>query len=819
MRKLFTLAAAVLASLAMSAETIFSFTVTSETTAKGTYTAEGGTAVCSGAAMSTGGSNEITIGTQTFYKFSSSTQWDFTLADGDKFAEGDVISITGACTTSNKTGKGVTLNSIAVTGDFPASTANTLTYTVTATDAINGQTTITLKRNDSDIKFGSISVSREAVVPITDPVASVTIAGPTEAAVGLAAKYTATTDVAATEYKWFVDGAEQTGATKKTFEFTPAVKGTTYAIVCKARNDNNATDDWIASTAINVTGTKLCGELIKATLTSGSAATVTGVIGGSATVALSSSKKLDNGKSFGITLASGSTFMQGDVVTINIATAASQGLVALYEDKEMTKPVYEGEDFGTAGDNTFTLPAAANGLSTLWIARKDGVNNWNPILNSISVTRSCEDSNDATIHSLTVNGNEVAENDGVFEYTLSASYAEPTVIIAFEIHPLATIKFSLSNPYEMNTPGVGESNGQAFTIIAEDGTEKTYTVLINKSAELSSDWHLKELSVEGYTLSPEFNTETLTYHITRAYEAANPAASAITAVARQENATVEILDYTDQPTPNFTINVIAENGSENAYVIWIDVAPAVKKINEVILSNGYSAYIVEGQSVEPFVINGFYLAGQDAPTVSSYQVNDGTTWAIDGNDITLTGADNSIALYSLVLAEVAPVEFTADEIVFDGSESWVKSGYGWDATNSCWKFSKTDGDYSREIAGKTHVEMFLPACDTIVLKKKSSDDRDFRVYANGVAIGDTYKLVSGGVAIAVEQAAPFMLTIASAQTKGDGRIASIRMAKKVVPTAISNTEAEIKAIKVIENGQFFIIKNGIKYNANGAIVK
>ena len=38
-------------------------------------------------------------------------------------------------------------------------------------------------------------------------------------------------------------------------------------------------------------------------------------------------------------------------------------------------------------------------------------------------------------------------------------------------------------------------------------------------------------------------------------------------------------------------------------------------------------------------------------------------------------------------------------------------------------------------------------------------------------------------------------------------------------TAIDNTNAEVKAIKVIENGQFFIIKNGIKYNANGAIVK
>jgi hypothetical protein len=38
-------------------------------------------------------------------------------------------------------------------------------------------------------------------------------------------------------------------------------------------------------------------------------------------------------------------------------------------------------------------------------------------------------------------------------------------------------------------------------------------------------------------------------------------------------------------------------------------------------------------------------------------------------------------------------------------------------------------------------------------------------------------------------------------------------------TAIENTEAEVKTVKTFENGQLIIIKNGIKYNATGAIVK
>ena len=39
------------------------------------------------------------------------------------------------------------------------------------------------------------------------------------------------------------------------------------------------------------------------------------------------------------------------------------------------------------------------------------------------------------------------------------------------------------------------------------------------------------------------------------------------------------------------------------------------------------------------------------------------------------------------------------------------------------------------------------------------------------------------------------------------------------PTAIDNTEVAEKAQKVIENGQLFIIKNGVKYNAQGAAIR
>ena len=40
-----------------------------------------------------------------------------------------------------------------------------------------------------------------------------------------------------------------------------------------------------------------------------------------------------------------------------------------------------------------------------------------------------------------------------------------------------------------------------------------------------------------------------------------------------------------------------------------------------------------------------------------------------------------------------------------------------------------------------------------------------------------------------------------------------------ISTALDNTEAEVKAVKVVRDGQLLILKNGVLYNAQGAIVK
>ena len=250
-----------------------------------------------------------------------------------------------------------------------------------------------------------------------------------------------------------------------------------------------------------------------------------------------------------------------------------------------------------------------------------------------------------------------------------------------------------------------------------------------------------------------------------------------------------------------------------------DTVPADPQVTpptlyELIMSNAYSAY-VDGSDLKAF-----YLAGSEVPTISTSKVNEGTKWEQNGNTITLTGSDETTISYTLVTEAVTPVVFTDQEIVFDGSADeaeWLKAAYGWDDTKK-WRFSKTDDDYSREIAGKTHIELFLPACDTVVLTSMKTE-RDVRIYVNGAQLGDKVKLVKTGLALAVEQSAPFMLSVVSAQSSGDGGIAAIRMARKATPTGIDETASEKASTKVLYNGRLFILRGEKIYTPIGQQVR
>ena len=76
-----------------------------------------------------------------------------------------------------------------------------------------------------------------------------------------------------------------------------------------------------------------------------------------------------------------------------------------------------------------------------------------------------------------------------------------------------------------------------------------------------------------------------------------------------------------------------------------------------------------------------------------------------------------------------------------------------------------------------------------------------------------------------------MLSVVSAQSSGDGGVASLRMARKNTPTGIDNTpsleseptslpagEGRGEASKILRNGILYILRDGKIYNAQGRLL-
>lgn len=809
MKKLFTLAVAVLASLAMSATTIFSYTLTAAGTDGTIYDAEGGTAKCV-KAMASGNSNEITIGDQTFYKFNSSSAWEFTLADEGTFAEGDVISITAACGTSAKKGKGVTLNGIAVTGDFPASTANTLTYTVQAGDAIDGKTTIQVKRNDSDIKFGTIVVEREAAS--TDPVEAATISGENGCLVGNSIELTCTA-AKATTYQWSMNGTEIEGANAKKYTFSPTAAGE-YSFTCAASNEYTTTPVVAAAHVVTVMDpANAYGEIIKATLTSGTAATVTGVIGGTADVSLSSSKKMDKGKYFGITLAAGN-FKEGDTVVITMTTAGSN-YPCLFADKERTNCLFLATETSSDLVYRIVLPAAANSINTLYVSRGDESDGykWNPVLSSMSVIRPMgAKSKVEELINVKVNGTAISATnlnelkndhyvnlDGqyakapVVTYTkkVTTTYDDESVKIA-DVDVEVTAEFVEANNVWEAEAQINDINyrvimqkAASHTVTYKDGETVLGTEIVAHGGHPEEYTQYQSMSLatfEGWYRESDLDEEV--------------------AYIEEENINEDVTFYAKFVKAYAqSINIekaVMQNGKGYAIIPQLGTLKYASNITGSLDSLDNS----KKDSLRNYAYLG--LKVKQAGALLNFRLAKGSTVKVKFGNIAKT------PLVSINGGEYAEMTITDKVYSYTAEEEAIVSIKTADGSAVVFQQIMINEDiqapelFTITCAAAEHgtvsaaYKMGIPG---EVIKLSFTMDEGYTVascYANdvevvGTAEGEFFTMPAANVTITA--------------TFGDET------------TAIDNTNAELKAVKVIENGQIFIIKNGVKYNAQGAVVR
>ena len=489
---------------------------------------------------------------------------------------------------------------------------------------------------------------------------------------------------------------------------------------------------------------------IRATLTSGTAATVKGSIGGTADVSLSSNLKMDKGKYFGIALPEGQTFMEGDSVVIRMSVAG-QNYPCLFADKEKTNLLYLATETSTALEYTIMLPAAADGISTLYMARDadDATYKWNPTLKSISVFRPVDDGQPK----LNVNKEAI---------TLNVTAEQPSVS--------ETLVFSgkhlTPGTYNLVVPNLaGLTVAPTAVTVAEDGK-------LNASVVVT---YATEADVEAASTAISLTIGALVAEVAINYSAVQAKAYI--------NASVNIEGGIVADGKSFgTVAALQAAGWEIAQVDGNDS-----------LNNSKGA----GRNED-------YLGLKLNKSTAAYLAG----WVRQGDVLRVKfGNIPTAVLVSLNNGEA--IEHTAAVYEYTATEdTYVK--FAPKATNS-------------KLVLK---QVMLNAAIVDVMYKVT-----YAAAENGEVSGWTVAFPGESVELSFAPAAGYMVmhcyvNETEIHQSAPGATITFTMPEEAVtvnavfalPTDIDNTEEAVKTVKFFENGQLMIMKNGVKYNAQGARV-
>ena len=618
-------------------------------------------------------------------------------------------------------------------------------------------------------------------VPSTDPVASVVIAGPEEAFTGAALKYTMTTDVKANEYKWYINGLEQAGQNAKTFTFTPSAEGN-YQIAAAAKNDYNE-----ALVASNTIALVVTPAPITDTYIWRKGSGYTGCVDNPDVAANANQAFTD---------LEHSTATMSGISSMGRAGAANTEVSIVFE-AEM--------GYGITSICTYGKLEEAAGAEISW----DGGATWTHIDAYSESAVTFDAPAGVAAPSFTIKFISVDPNTGGLWWR--------NALVTFEERPASVISYDANggsgtmeatNSYVADECAFTAPAGKEFDVwnTAADGSGVTYYAkdYINSDVTLYAIWRLEgakntdatlsALSVAGYTLSPAFDADVHEYTITKPYGAANPELSAVTAETHDRKATGAVISNVEN---GFSIEVTAEDPSVYlTYTISILEAEAKKDLLEATFSNGVHGYIKAGKITVP------YLAGEGLPTFVEAHC-----WNADSlpvppiagmvdDKLVVTGADGKLAEYSIEYVAINPAELVKDSTyTFDTAvvvqPSYIYSVYGWDSGKGV-KFSKDveEANNRRISEGKDRIYMALPAAKYVYLTSGSGESRPVKILINGVEsqVNKTAKQ-NEDIVLALNETQPNFIAIESNGNSGDAGFIKIRLSDKAItyPVVISES--------------------------------
>ena len=231
----------------------------------------------------------------------------------------------------------------------------------------------------------------------------------------------------------------------------------------------------------------------------------------------------------------------------------------------------------SAGDELTRTGEATNAVNGITWSRVTYNGQTAYVSSSYLSTEKPEESADKTLKSLEIDGNYTLTpefNSDVTEYTLNVP--EDVTSLDFDAVPTdENAKVEITGNDEL-LDGV---NTIEITVTAEDGTARTYTISVTKGE--FANIGLSELSVEGYTLTPEFTSDIHEY--TLEINDLTVTSLNINAVADQDNATVEIVGNTGLQLGENIITILVKSEDDEEIATYQIIVNIVEKQEEQLI--------------------------------------------------------------------------------------------------------------------------------------------------------------------------------------------------------------------------------------------
>ena len=210
-------------------------------------------------------------------------------------------------------------------------------------------------------------------------------------------------------------------------------------------------------------------------------------------------------------------------------------------------------------------------------------------------------------------------------------------------------------------------------VTAQNGDTKTYTIKVNR--EKNNNANLSLLSVSGYVLSPNFNSEVYDYELNVDSTKKTLSPNEVTAVPIDTNATVskqEQITLSTTVDNYYQVIVTAEDGTTKTYTIKVnrskssDATLSGVNVTGATISPTFEPEKYEYVLTVPYGSTGFYIEG--IATNSNTTVFGNGDYTLDNNvvQITTQAEDGTMLIYKFNVVEALSSDATLSSLSVTG---------------------------------------------------------------------------------------------------------------------------------------------------------